>query len=131
MPRSIYTNRQEPDDQLPTITQLGTTHLPPRHQGPDISQLATTRLPPHQPPMTLPPWYQIAQHVAEMRRLTEIAGAIEQAITALIVRLHMVTDIRVYEALEHNRADLQRYKDELESVVMEHVRAVERLEQWQ
>jgi hypothetical protein len=38
-------------------------------------------------------------------------------ITALVFRLHVTTDHRgLHEVLEHNRADLQRYKDELASL---------------
>jgi hypothetical protein len=94
---------------------------------PDISQLATARLTPRRPRVQTD-WQQIAQHEAEIRRLSELADALEQAVTALLIRLHMTTDQRLQEALEHNRADLQRFKDELESLQMEHERAIERLQ---
>jgi hypothetical protein len=78
--------------------------------------------------MSVPPQQQIVQHQAELQRLSELVEAVEQAITALIIRLHMATDQRLYEALEHNRADLQGYQGELEVLRMEHERAIERLQ---
>jgi hypothetical protein len=100
----------------------------PDDQLPDISQLVTTRLRPLQPRVQTG-----AQHVAhlraEFRRLSELGDAVEQAITALIIRQYIVSDSVMREALEHSRADLQRFKDELESVQAEHQRAIDRLEQ--
>jgi hypothetical protein len=49
-------------------------------------------------------------------------------VTALIIRLHMAADPMKRSALEYNRADLQRFKDELESVLTEHWRELERLQ---
>jgi hypothetical protein len=92
----------------------------------DISQLVTSRLKPLQPRVETND-QQIARHKAEIRRLAELAEALEQAVTALVIRLHMVSDSGVREALLHNRADLQRFKDEMESVRFEHLRAIERL----
>jgi hypothetical protein len=40
----------------------------------------------------------------------------------------MASDPAKREALEHSRADLQRFKDELESVQTEHQRAIERIQ---
>jgi hypothetical protein len=94
---------------------------------PDISQLVTARLRPHQT-RRVTHAQQIAQHEAEIRRLSDLAAAIEQAVTALIIRIHATMDQRQREALEHSRADLQRFKDELESVQTEHQHAIERLQ---
>jgi hypothetical protein len=94
---------------------------------PDISQLVTARLRPHQTRRETHA-QQITQHEAEIRRLADLAAVIEQAVTALVIRLHMASDPAKREALEHSRADLQRFKDELESVQTEHQSAIERLQ---
>jgi hypothetical protein len=59
---------------------------------------------------------------------TSLANVVEQTITALVIRLHMVPDAVKREAPEHNWADLQRFKDELESRHMERQRATWHLE---
>ena len=110
-PHMIYAGQQGPDDQLPDISQLVTTLLKPR---PSSVEMHTQ---------------QVAQHQAEIRRLAELADVVEQAVTALVVRLHMVSDPLTYEALQHSRADMQRFKDELVSMRVEHQRAIERLRQ--
>ena len=95
----------------------------PEGSSPDISQLATTRLRPLQPQTQTS-----AQHKAEIRYLSTLADTIEEAITALIIRLHVTSDPEKREALERSWADLQRFKDELVSRRMEHQRALERLQ---
>lgn len=95
--------------------------------SPDISELVTTRLRPLEPSAKTEA-QQVARHKAEIRRLAELADAVEQAVTALVIRLHMASDPKKRKALEHNRADLQRFKDELESLQIEHQRAIERLQ---
>ncbi len=95
--------------------------------APDISQLVTARLKPFGPHVKTVA-QQLAQHRAEIRRLSELADAVEQAVTALIIRLHMASDPVKRNALEHSRADLQRFKDELESVQRDHQRELERLQ---
>jgi hypothetical protein len=99
----------------------------PDDQIPDISQLVTTRLRPPRPRAHTDAQY-VAHLRAEIRRLSELGDAVEQAITALIIRQHIVSDPTKREALEHSRADLQLFKDELESLQVEHERAIERLE---
>jgi hypothetical protein len=99
----------------------------PLGSSPDISQLVTTRLRPLELSAKTES-QQVARYMAEIRRLTELADAVEQAVTALVIRLHMASDPAKREALEHNRADLQRFKDELDSLQMEHQRAIERLQ---
>jgi hypothetical protein len=96
-------------------------------QAPDISQLVTSRLRPLES-HTKTTDQELAQHRAEILRLSELAEAIEQAVTALIIRLHMAADPVKRSALEHSRTDLQRFKDELESVLREHQLQVERLQ---
>jgi len=93
---------------------------------PDISQLATTYLVPPQP-LAATSSEQIAQHEAEIGRLLDLVAVVEQAITALVFRLHLATDQALSAALEHNRRDLQRYQDELVSLRTEHEQAIERL----
>jgi hypothetical protein len=112
LPSATYVGQPEPDDQVPDISQLVTARLPPRHS----------------PSGTYA--QQIGQHQAEIRRLAELADAVEQAVTALVIRLHMASDPKKREALEHNRADLQRFKDELLSMQVEHQRTIEHL-RWQ
>jgi hypothetical protein len=109
MPNNSHGCQHESNDSFPDISQLGTTYLRPL------------------PPMEETPAQQVAQHEAEIQRLLEIADAVEQAITALVFRLHMATDHRLQEPLEHSRADLQRFKDELVSLQTEHQYAIERL----
>jgi hypothetical protein len=92
----------------------------------DISQLVTSRLRPLQLRVETND-QQIAHHKAEIRRLAELAEVLEQAVTALVIRQTMVSDNGVREALLHNRADLQRFKDEMDSVRFEHLRAIERI----
>ena len=104
----------------PSDAQLGGS------AGADISQLVTGRLKPLQPQLESDD-HLIAHYEAEIRRLAELADAVEQAVTALVVRLHMVSDDRVREALQHNRADLQRFKDELDSVRDEHRNSIIRV----
>jgi hypothetical protein len=108
-PGTTYEGQRGLDDQLPDISQLATARLPPRPSA------AGTHA------------QQIAEHQAEIRRLAELAEVIEQAVTALVIRLHMVSDAAIYEALQHSRADMQRFKDELVSSQVEHQRAIERL----
>jgi hypothetical protein len=112
LPSTTYVGQPGPDDQLP-----------------DISQLVTARLQPRQSPSGTYA-QQIAQHQAEVHRLAELADVVEQAVTALVIRLHMASDLAKREALEHNRADLQRFKDELLSMQVEHQQTIERL-RWQ
>ena len=67
-------------------------HVPgPSSPTPDISQLVTARLKPFGPRVKTVA-QQLAQHRAEIHRLSELADAIEQAVTALIIRLHMASD---------------------------------------
>jgi hypothetical protein len=98
----------------------------PDDQLPDISQLVTTLLKPCPSPVETHA-QELAQHQAEIRRLAELADVVEQAVTALVVRLHMVPDPVTHEALQHSRADMQRFKDELVSMQVEHQRAIEHL----
>ena len=109
MPKKSGEYQNWPDDQLPDISQLVTARLNPRR----------TRAEPHA--------QQISQHQAEIRRLAELAEVLEQAVTALVVRLHMASDPATYEALQHSRFDMQRFKDEIVSSQVEHQRAIERL----
>jgi hypothetical protein len=102
-------------------------HHEPFGSLPDISQLVTARLK-HRQPQAETPAHRIAHHEAEIRRLVELMAVLEQAITALVIRLHMTADHGLREALAHNRADLQRFKDELASLQMEHQYAIERLQ---
>jgi len=140
MPKEIDERSPGPGESVPDISQLTTTWLKPspsalrqisaltsRRPVPDISQLATTPLKPVVS-RTETRDEQIAGHEAEIRRLLELADVVEQAITALVFRLHLGTDQEILEALEHNRADLQRYKDELDSLQTEHQRAIERIQ---
>jgi hypothetical protein len=99
----------------------------PDDSPPDISKLVTTLLTPREP-QAKTDVEQVAQYKAEIRRLAELADAVEQAVTALVIRLHMASDPAKREALEHSRADLQRFKDELESVQTEHQRTIERIQ---
>jgi hypothetical protein len=118
-----------PNRLIPLTTSYD-SHRGPDDQLPDISQLATARLQPRQLPVETQA-QQIAQHQAEIRRLADLAEVIEQAVTALVVRLHMVSNPATYEALQYSRADMQRFKDELVSSQVEHQRAIERLRQRQ
>jgi hypothetical protein len=103
-------------------------HVPgPETSAPDISQLVTARLRPLGSHVKTAA-QQLAQHRSEIRRLSELADMVEQAVTALIIRLHMSSDPVKRGALEHSRADLQRFKDELDSVLREHQRELERLQ---
>ncbi|MGO8946745.1 MAG: hypothetical protein ACLQUY_03580 [Ktedonobacterales bacterium] len=102
-------------------------HHEPNDSVPDISQLATARLKPHRPGDETRA-QQIAQHEVEIQRLRELSAVLEQAITALVFRLYIMPDHRLHEALEHNRADLQRFKDELASLQTEHQHTIERLQ---
>jgi hypothetical protein len=99
----------------------------PLGSSPDISELGTTLLAPLGPRAKTNA-DQVAQYEAEIRRLAELADAVDQAVTALVIRLHMASDPAKREALEHSRADLQRFKDELESVQTEHQRTIERIQ---
>jgi hypothetical protein len=99
----------------------------PGDPSPDISELGTTLLTPREP-QAKSYAEQVAQYEAEIRRLAELAGVVEQAVTALVIRLHMASNPAKREALEHSRADLQRFKDELESVQTEHQRTIERIQ---
>jgi hypothetical protein len=99
----------------------------PDDSSPDISQLATSLLGPRRPPVETQA-QEVVQHEAEIRRLSELAEVVEQAVTALVIRLHMASEQEQRERLEHSRADLQRFKDELESLQTEHERAIERLQ---
>jgi hypothetical protein len=110
LPHLIYVGQRGPDDQLPDISQLVTTLLTPRPSPVETHA------------------QELAQHQTEIRRLGELADVIEQAVTALVVRLHMVSDPVTYEALQHSRADMQRFKDELVSLQVEHQRATLRLQ---
>ncbi len=110
MPNKTSKYQHEPDDLEPDITQLATSRLVLRRPR----EASSTQ--------------QIAHYEAEIQRLHELAEVIEQAVTALVFRLHSVTDPRLYEPLEHNRADLQRYKDELTALQAEFEHAIERLQ---
>jgi hypothetical protein len=92
---------------------------------PDISQLVTARLEPRS--SAEPHTRQIAQHEAEIQRLVDLAATLEQAVSALMSRLRLTTDVRLYAALQHNSADLQHFKLEVDLLRVEHQRAVERL----
>ena len=72
--------------------------------------------------------WEIAQHQAEIGHLVELAAVLEQAVTALVIRIHMTADLGQREALAYSHADLQRFKDELESLQMERQRTIERLQ---
>jgi hypothetical protein len=109
MPRNVFDHPHTPDGPLPDISQLITTRLKPRH-----TQAKTHA-------------QQITQHEAEIRRLSDLAAVVGQAVTALIIRMHTAMDQRQQEALDHSRTDLQRFKDELESLLVEHQRTIERL----
>ena len=108
--RSVFDYQHAPGGPLPDISELGTARLHPHQQATETSAR------------------QIAQHVAEFRRLADLAVVLEQAVTALVIRIHTTTDARQREALAHSRDDLQRFKDELESLQAEHQRAIERLQ---
>ena len=118
-----------------SVERLTMSKKPPEYQrlldsvaSSDVSQLVTTRL---RPPVPRAATHaqQVAQHKAEAQRLLELADVLENAITALVFRLHITTDKGLIEALEHSRADLQRYKDELDSLREEHQQAALRLQQ--
>lgn len=110
MPNKTSKHQHEPDDLIS-----------------DISTLATTRLIPF-PPRDASSPQQIARYKAEIQHLDELAAVFEQAITALVFRLHITTDQVLYEALVHNRADLQRYQDELVSLRAEYENAIKRIQ---
>ena len=103
--------QHEPDNQLPDISQLGTTRLPPR-QLPDETHAK-----------------QVAEHQSEIQRLAELAEAVEQAVSALMSRLRLTTDPQLYAALQHNSADLQHFKLEVELLQAKHQQAIEQLRQ--
>ena len=111
MPKKSGEYQNWPDDQLPDISQLVTARLRPRQARAELDA------------------QQITQHQAEIRRLIELAEVVEQAVTALVVRLHMASDPATYQALQHSRLDMQRFKDEIVSYQVEHQRAIERLRQ--
>ena len=93
---------------------------------PDISQLATARLAPHRAQDEM--YAQlIAQHEAEIQRLVDLAATLDQAVSALILRIRLATDPRLYAALQHNSADLQHFKFEVQLLQAKHQRAIERL----
>ena len=98
----------------------------PDDQLPDISQLATARLKPRQPQDEM---YarQMAHHEAEAKRLVDLAATLEQAVSALMTRLRLTTDPQRYAALQHNSADLQHFKFEVEVLQAKHQQAIERL----
>jgi hypothetical protein len=98
----------------------------PDDQLPDISQLVTTRLKPRQPEDEM---YarQIAHHEAEAKRLVDLAAMLEQAVSALMTRLRLTSDPLLYAALQHNSADLQHFKLEVELLQAKHQNAIERL----
>ena len=77
----------------------------PRGPLPDISELDTARLKPHQQAAETSS-RQIAQHEAEIHRLAELAAVLEQAVTALVIRIHMTADAGQRDALAHSRDDL-------------------------
>ena len=103
--------QHEPDNQLPDISQLGTTHLPSRQLPDEIHAK------------------QIAEHQSEIRRLAELAEVVEQAVSALMSRLRLTTDSHLYAALQHNSADLQHFKLEVELLQAKHQQAIEQLRQ--
>ena len=74
--------------------------------------MVTARLHPRQAPAQTRA-RQIAEHEAEILRVSDLAGAVEKAIAALVIRIHVTKDPQQREALLHNRADLERYRDEL------------------
>ena len=109
MPKKTGGYKNRPDDVLPDISQLVTARLKPRPTQ------AETHV------------QQIAQHEAEIQRLVELAAVLEQAVTALVIRRHMASDPVKREALELSRADLERFKDELESLQTKHQNTIERI----
>ena len=62
----------------------------PDNPLPDISQLVTTRLKPRQTPAETHA-REIAQHETEIQRLVELAVVLEQAVTALVIRVQMTS----------------------------------------
>jgi hypothetical protein len=118
MPKQTREHQPRPGDWVPDSNQ---------ESNQDISQLATTYLVPP-PPRGATRSEQIRQHEAEIGHLLELVAIVEQAITALVFRLHIATDQQLQEALEHNRRDLQRYQDELVSLRTEHEQALGRLQ---
>ena len=123
--QAFLADREVRPERIPMPNRFG--EYVPDGPVPDISQLVTARLRPFGSHMKTAP-QQLAQHRAEILRLSELADAVEQAVTALIIRLHMASDPVKRSALEHSRADLQRFKDELEVVLREHQRELERLQ---
>jgi hypothetical protein len=93
----------------------------------DISQLVTTRLRLYQRPVETND-QEIAQHEAEIGRLGDLVATLEQAITALLLRLRFTTEPKGYEALKHTCSDLQRFKLEVGAMQAEHQRAIDRLQ---
>jgi hypothetical protein len=45
--------------------------------------------------------------------VSDLAAAVEKAIAALVIRIHVTKDLHQRDALLHNRADLKRHRDEL------------------
>jgi hypothetical protein len=114
-----------PDRLIRPNTTDGVQH-DPDDQLPDISQLATARLKPRQPQDEM---YarQMAQHEAEIQRLVDLAAMLEQAVNALMMRLRLTTDPRLYAALQHNSADLQQFKLEVDLLQSKRQNAIEQL----
>jgi hypothetical protein len=115
-------------DQLVLTSRSGEHQdTPPDSTSDDISQLVTTRLRLHQRPVE-PNDQQIAQHEAEIKRLEDLVATLEQAITALLLRLRLTTEPKNYEALKHTCGDLQCFKLEIGALQAEHQRAIDRLQ---
>jgi len=108
--KTVFDYQHTPSGPLPDISEFGTTRLPPREHTAQTSD------------------HRIAQHEAQIVRLSETAAAVEQAVAALVIRGHTATDRTLQEALEHNRADLERFLEELASLQVEHRRAIDHLQ---
>jgi hypothetical protein len=113
-----------PDRLIRPDTSHGSQHDP--DELPDISQLATARLKPRQPQDEMHA-RQMAQHEAEFQRLADLATTLEQTVSALMMRLRLATDPQLYAALQHNSADLQHFKLEVELLQAKHQNAIEQL----
>jgi hypothetical protein len=114
-----------PDRLIRPDTSHGSQH-DPDDQLPDISQLATARLKPRQP-QDEKYARQMAHHEAEVQRLADLAAALEQSVSALMMRLRLTPDSQLYAALQHNSADLQHFKLEVELLQAKHQDAIEQL----
>ncbi len=114
-------------DRLVLPSATGENRETPPDSTSDISQLVTTRLRLPQRPVETND-QRIAQHEAEIGRLGDLVATLEQAITALMLRLRRTTGPRDYAALKHNCSDLQRFKLEVGALQAEHQRAIDLLQ---